>query len=400
MRRGPTLEEVIARVVSGRSDRTVRTVVGGTVAGVGFGLAAVIAARLLEGVSSPSGVLFGGVFPLALAVTITVAGVATFRSHLTAEQSVHVGVWWGIGTVAATATGFALVVFEARNSIAVVDSAIIVAGNGASGGLGGLIVGWYDARRLAVAAERERERTQLADEREKLALVNRIVRHDIGNDLTIIAGTADALERHVDPEGRDALDRLQRTTSEAIDLTERLRTFVSALEEEDADLRPIAIEQVVRTQVENLRERHPGATVTLAEPVPNVAVQADELLTTVLHNLLSNAITHNDSDGPHATVAVETDGETVRIRVADNGPGIAESERETLFERGEHGPDSDGSGIGLYMVDMLVDRYGGSIGVEDSELGGTAFEIELPRVESTASTAGTSTQRKTVNKLV
>lgn len=46
---------------------------------------------------------------------------------------------------------------------------------------------------------------------------------------------------------------------------------------------------------------------------------------------------------------------------------------------------------------MLLDRYGGSITVEDSDAGGAAFEVELPRVESTASTVSTSAQKETVD---
>ena len=393
-----TLDELVARAVSGRSDQSIRVVVGGAVTGVGVGLSAIMTARILKGFPSSIGLLFGGLFPFALAVVVAIAGLLIWRCRLTAEQSGHVGFWWVVGTVVSTATGFALVLFEASSSVEAIGSTVIVAGNGTSGGLGGLIVGWYDARRLAVAAERERERQQLADEREKLALVNRIVRHDIGNDLQIIAGAADALERHVEADGKDALERLQRTTNEAIDLTGRLRTFVSALEDDESDLRPVAVQQIVRTQVDNLRERHPGATVELDEPVPNVAAQADELLATVLHNLLSNAVTHNDSDEPRVIVTVEADSETVQIRVEDDGPGIPESEYEILFDRGEHGPDSDGSGIGLYIVDMLVDRYGGSIRVEDSDIGGTAFEVELPRIESTTETARANTETKTADR--
>jgi len=359
--------------------RLVRIGVSGTITGVGLGLAALLIAQLFAGFATPLGLFFGGVFPLALATAVAAAGLLIWHCGLTAEQSVHVGFWWAIGTGVSTVTGFALVIFEASGGVTLADPEIIVVGNSASGGLGGLIVGWYDARRLALAAERERERQQLADEREKLALINRIVRHDIGNDLQVIAGTADALERYVDDDGAEPLERLQRTTSEAIDITERLRTFVSALEDDEADLRPIALQQVLTTQVENLRDRYPAATVSLSKPVPDVAVQADELLATVLHNLLSNAVTHNDSDDPRVIVTVETDPGIVTIRVADDGPGIPDPQRGSLFERGELGPDSNGSGIGLYIVDQLIERYDGSISVEDSDIGGTAFEIELPR---------------------
>jgi signal transduction histidine kinase len=69
---------------------------------------------------------------------------------------------------------------------------------------------------------------------------------------------------------------------------------------------------------------------------------------------------------------------TVTVVIADNGPGVPESQREEIFGRGKQGPESAGTGIGLYPVDRLVREYGGSVHVEDSHLGGTAFVVELP----------------------
>jgi len=102
----------------------------------------------------------------------------------TRKAAAHVPLWWAVGTAVASTTGVAVVVFERANDVVV--QAVILAGNAATGGLGGLIVGYFAARRLAVAREVAVERERLADKREKLALVNRIVRHDIGNDLQVI----------------------------------------------------------------------------------------------------------------------------------------------------------------------------------------------------------------------
>jgi len=53
------------------------------------------------------------------------------------------------------------------------------------------------------------------------------------------------------------------------------------------------------------------------------------------------------------------------VAIADNGPGIPDSQKNEIFGRGEMGLESSGSGIGLYLVDTLVEMYNGSVTVED-----------------------------------
>ncbi|MUV90748.1 hypothetical protein GJ629_13255, partial [Halapricum sp. CBA1109] len=69
------------------------------------------------------------------------------------------------------------------------------------------------------------------------------------------------------------------------------------------------------------------------------------------------------------------------------GPGIPEAVAETLFEQGELGPESSGTGIGLYIVSTLVERYDGSVHVEDGIDGGAAFVVSLRLAESAPSAA-------------
>ena len=79
-----------------------------------------------------------------------------------------------------------------------------------------------------------------------------------------------------------------------------------------------------------------------------------------------------------ADALAEQTATTVVLRIADNGPGVPDSEKEAVFEKGRKGAESPGSGIGLYLVSKLVDQYNGEIWVEDNEPKGAVFALELP----------------------
>jgi len=100
----------------------------------------------------------------------------------------------------------------------------------------------------------------------------------------------------------------------------------------------------------------------------------------VFRNILSNAVSHNDKAEPEITVTVTNDGDTVAIAFADNGPGVPDSQKDEIFGRGEMGLESSGSGIGLYLVDTLVEMYNGSVTLTDNEPTGSVFAVTLDTV--------------------
>ncbi|MFW6142563.1 MAG: sensor histidine kinase, partial [Candidatus Saliniplasma sp.] len=67
------------------------------------------------------------------------------------------------------------------------------------------------------------------------------------------------------------------------------------------------------------------------------------------------------------------------VTVEDDGKGIADDIKEKIFERGFKKGENAGSGLGMYLVKEIVESYGGSIDVKDSELGGARFDVILKR---------------------
>ena len=102
------------------------------------------------------------------------------------------------------------------------------------------------------------------------------------------------------------------------------------------------------------------------------------MLGSVFRNLLHNAIQHNDGESPEITVSTTLSDDTVSVSISDNGPGITDEHKKEIFTKGESGLDSGGTGLGLYLVQALVEQYDGAIRVEDNDPEGTVFIVELP----------------------
>ncbi|MGD1066888.1 MAG: HAMP domain-containing sensor histidine kinase [Vulcanimicrobiaceae bacterium] len=124
---------------------------------------------------------------------------------------------------------------------------------------------------------------------------------------------------------------------------------------------------------------------------PSISVALDtDRLTLVLRNLVDNAIEHGRTGGQVA-IGVSLDGREVRVMIDDDGPGVAAAERERIFALGERGATSaDGSGIGLALVRLMVERAGGRVAVGRAPLGGARFTVTLARVAPVQATNGGS----------
>ncbi|WP_459192564.1 response regulator [Halosimplex sp. J119] len=230
-----------------------------------------------------------------------------------------------------------------------------------------------------ITDQKRRER-ELESRTEELAVINRLVRHDINNDVQLLIAWADGIGRHVDDEGQEYVDRIQHTCDHIAELTSIARDFVDSIGgETEFALTGVNVRHILEDEVEKADRRHDDLTVTVDGDIPDVAVRANELLSSVYGNLLSNAARHNDSSDPRATVSSEESETHVHVSVADNGPGIPDSQKESVFGKGEMGPESPGTGIGLYLAHTLVEQYGGRISVEDGDPSGCVFTVSLPK---------------------
>jgi PAS domain S-box-containing protein len=219
---------------------------------------------------------------------------------------------------------------------------------------------------------------QLEEQRDRLELLNQMVRHDIRNDLQVISSYAELLKGRVDDD-QEYVDRILTNARTAVELTRTARDLSGTMLQTDTSTEPVPLRSVLLSQIDEIRTTYTDAVVTVEDRIPSVAVVADDMLASVFRNIVKNAIQHNDKPIPEVHISVAERGGRVRVTVVDNGPGVPDEQKGEIFGKGEKGLESEGTGIGLYLVNTLVERYGGEIQVHDNEPEGTIVTVALDR---------------------
>lgn len=239
-------------------------------------------------------------------------------------------------------------------------------------------------RDVSERKERQRELERRAEQLERQAdrreFFNSVLRHDVLNGMNVIQGRSEYLvdELETDEYVQQA-ETVHRWADDIIDVIEHIRTILQTIQgQTDSELESVALRPVVAEEIERVAAAYPD--VTFGMDVPETArVRANELLSTVIHNLLTNAVEHNDPDGLAVSVTAVEKGPAVHVRVADTGGGIPDERKEAVFSRGESTRDRERrGGLGLFLVDTLVTTYGGAVWIEDNEPSGTVVCLDLP----------------------
>jgi two-component system sensor histidine kinase KdpD len=241
---------------------------------------------------------------------------------------------------------------------------------------------------LAVAADRERlaraaveaETIRRSDVMKTTLL--RAVSHDLRSPLTAIRAAAEGLTHEtLELEAADREELLSTIRVEAARLERLVSNLldISRLEGGGAKPRPElwSVDGLVAVALDAV----PGSEhveVELDESGPPVRVDPAHI-ERVLANLLENALAATAAGGGAVVVRVESEGDEVRIRVDDAGPGLPADDLERIFEPFERGDDQGrGTGLGLAIARGFAEANGGRLWAEASPLGGAAFVLALP----------------------
>ncbi len=219
-----------------------------------------------------------------------------------------------------------------------------------------------------------RDITARLQHRRHLEVMQRVLRHNMRNDLTKVRGWT-AVMRDEDDAGRRAeqFETVERVLDKWTAMTQKMKEIRTALESQQERRATAAPESVVADAVAPVREEYPDATV-VTEVSDAASTQVPSALVDGVRELVENAA----KVSADATVAVELTrrDDWTEIRVRDDGPGMPEMEADVL-ETGEETPLNHGQGLGLWMVRMLVTQAGGTVSVDATE-NGTEVCLRLP----------------------
>lgn len=231
--------------------------------------------------------------------------------------------------------------------------------------------------------ERKRYQQKLEEQRDGLELLNAVVSHDIRNKIDLVTGYTDTLDRsgHVDADGREYLEKIRTNAQNAIELTTQARTLAEAMVQTDGELERTPLAPALSLTIDELEQSFENVRVRVAGEIPDTEVVANDLLASIFRNVLKNAVEHNDKPTPEIAVSIDELPDSVRVHVADNGPGIPEAHKEALSGGSGSGLERDGTGLGMTLVVTLAELYGGEVRVEDNEPEGAVVTVELLKAD-------------------
>jgi two-component system OmpR family sensor kinase len=212
--------------------------------------------------------------------------------------------------------------------------------------------------------------------------------HELRTPLTAIRGFAELHRQGAVAGDEDTKQLLARIEGESVrmgSLVEDLLLLARLDQAREMQALPVDIAAVTRDAVASAQVAGPSHPISLKGDAGELYILGDKnRIHQVVANLLANARTHTPA-GTKIDVSIAQSEDGVRISVSDNGPGLSEEDQKLIFERFYRADssrvrvDGEGSGLGLSIVDAVMQAHGGSVAVT-SEVGkGATFTLFFPQ---------------------
>ncbi len=224
----------------------------------------------------------------------------------------------------------------------------------------------YDELQKEVEIRKNAEKN-LQSQREQLELINKILRHDITNNLVAVR-SALRLYDHSDFD-KSFLDTAQVKINSSLELIKKMRKLENLIRSHK-DLKVYEIRDVIDEVSSNF---------------PDISFQingfgrvlADEVLNSVIENIIGNSLIHGKAD--KIKINIDNSGKFCQVRISDNGIAIPDDVKQKVFEENFKYGNNAQTGQGLYIVKKAVEKYGGYVFLEDNIPEGTIVSLSLQK---------------------
>ena len=229
-----------------------------------------------------------------------------------------------------------------------------------------ILEGEYISGMIMDITERKRMEERLVDLNERLRLLNKILRHDISNDISVILGAIEVFKATKDESLlEDAIKAGERSIQLINDMRE-LESIMFTGELREVDLRSV---------VEEVKKGYDIEINVEGE----CRILADDAINSVINNLIKNAVVHSGTE--RIDVKIKKLDRFCEIRVIDYGRGIPDEIKNEVFKEGFKYGKTGHTGLGLYIVKSIIEKYGGEVWVEDNKPKGSVFVVKLKCAE-------------------
>lgn len=234
----------------------------------------------------------------------------------------------------------------------------------------------FEAGTVARIAGFARDITDRRRRERQLRVLDNLLRHNLRNTMNVILGHADLAKDLGSPAIKEGMDIMIESSAKLLKTVEKERRIVEVLVEPDdpvsIDLTEILsdlVDDFVTLGDTSVRTDFPDEATAVAIPEIRHAIE----------ELLENAVEHA-TETPVVEIQIETEPDTVVVRILDNAPPIPENEYEPLFAEGTPSDIYHGTGLGFWLVYWIVDISNGHLGFgRTPQDDGNVVTIQLPR---------------------
>jgi PAS domain S-box-containing protein len=215
---------------------------------------------------------------------------------------------------------------------------------------------------------------------QRLSVLNRILRHNLSNDLNIIQGYADTLVDIVeDPDAGEMLRQITKSSEKLNKLSRDANRIEGVLDHCGTSTHRIDVIALLNNLCEELKQDYDQPEISVSAEDGPWHVNGSHLEDT-FRELFENAIEHNERATPVISVSVgpaRDSTDRLEVRIKDNGPGIEQSIANAI-QNGNETPLNHGDGFGLWLVYWIVSLVGGDLDLNTGQEEGTTVMVKLP----------------------
>ncbi|XGI82840.1 MASE3 domain-containing protein [Halorutilales archaeon Cl-col2-1] len=210
----------------------------------------------------------------------------------------------------------------------------------------------------------------------QIRVLDRVLRHNLRNDMNVIRGHAELIREKGDGDVTDDADKIVSTGEKLLETVSKEHEITRFLSE-SPPVETVDISETAESAAEEARERYPDADVSVDAP-EDCEVRATPHIYEAVWELVENAVVHSGTESTSVRIEVEEGEATVSLSVSDDGSEIPEMEKDVVREM-ETDPLYHGSGLGLWLVSLIVRESDGVLEFGESSMGGSSVVINLPK---------------------